>query len=103
MRPLATWDDDGMEPNRRENTLEALKILEAMVQAIDRREEVFTAIAAAQTQDEARDAVAKILGVGEIRAIAVLNMQARRWTQGERRKIVDHIEEIRSELESLKF
>lgn len=89
-----------MEPNRRENTLEKLKILEVMVQAIDRREEVFTAIAAAQTPDEARDAVAKVLGVGEIRAHAVLDMQARRWTQGERRKIVDHIEEIRTELES---
>lgn len=89
-----------MEPNRRENTLEKLKILEALVQAIDRREEVFTAIESAETVEEASHVLETLLNVEESPARAVLDMQARRWTQSERRKIVDHIEEVRTELES---
>lgn len=89
-----------MEPNRCEYTLEVLKILEALVQAIDRREEVFTAIESAETAEEASRVLETILNVEESPARAVLDMQARRWTQGERRKIVDHIKVLRTELES---
>ncbi|MFL4472981.1 DNA gyrase subunit A [Paeniglutamicibacter sp. MACA_103] len=87
-----------MDP--RNNTRAELQILEAIVQAIDRRAELFTAIEATQTHDEAIAAAAKLLGVGEIQARAVLDMQARRWTQGELRKITDHIAVLRAELES---
>lgn len=83
-----------------DKTRDELQLLEAIVQAIDRREEVFTAIEAAETQDEARAAVAKLLGVGEILAHAVLDLQARRWAQGERRTITDHLAMLRAELES---
>jgi DNA gyrase/topoisomerase IV subunit A len=82
-----------------DKTRDELQLLEAMVQANDRREEVFSAIETSETPDEARAAVAKLLGVGEILARAVLDMQARRWTQGERRKITDHLAMLRAELE----
>ena len=88
-----------MEQDPHDKTRAELHILEAMVQAFERREEVFSAIEAAQTQDEARTAVAKLLGMDELQARAVLDMQARRWTQGERRIITDHIAVLRSELE----
>ena len=90
-----------MEQDPHDKTRTELQILEALAQATERREEVFAAIAPAETQDEARAAVAKLLGVGEIRARAVLDMQARRWTQGEQRKITDHIAVLRAELEPI--
>jgi DNA gyrase subunit A len=88
-----------MEQDPHDKTRAELHILEAMVQAFERREEMFSAIGAAQTQDEARTAVAKLLGMDELQAHAVLNMQARRWAQGEQRIITDHIAVLRSELE----
>jgi DNA gyrase/topoisomerase IV subunit A len=89
-----------MEPETREKTLMEVQLLESLVQAIDRREEVFRAIESTETDGEARDAVAALLGVGEIGARAVLDMQARRWTLGHRRTIAGHIKMLRSELET---
>ncbi|GAA1882009.1 hypothetical protein GCM10009715_30560 [Paeniglutamicibacter psychrophenolicus] len=89
-----------MEPDPHDKTRAELQILEAIVQAFDRREEVFAAIAPAETHEEACAAVEKLLGVGEMEARAVLDMQARRWAQGEQRKITDHIAVLRAELES---
>ncbi|NKG20175.1 DNA gyrase subunit A [Paeniglutamicibacter terrestris] len=83
-----------------DKTRDELQLLEAMMQAIDRREEVFAAIETSETQDEARAAVAKLLGVEEILARAVLDMQARRWAQGERRTITDQLAMLRAKLES---
>ncbi|RAX47968.1 DNA gyrase subunit A [Arthrobacter sp. AQ5-05] len=88
-----------MEQDPHDKTRAELHILEAMVQAIERREEVFAAIESAETHDEAYDAVAKLLGMDGLQARAVLDMQARRWTQGERRKITDHIAVLRAEPE----
>jgi DNA gyrase subunit A len=89
-----------MEQDPHDKTRAKLHILQAVAQAIERREEVFSAIEAAQTQDEARTALAKLLGMDEIQAHAVLDMQARRWTQGEQRKIAEHTAVLRAELES---
>ena len=89
-----------MEQDPHDKTREELQLLEALAQAFGRREEVFAAIESAETPDEARDAEAKLLGMDELQARAVLDMQARRWTQGEQRKIVDHIAVLRAELES---
>ncbi|MDQ0095143.1 DNA gyrase subunit A [Paeniglutamicibacter psychrophenolicus] len=88
-----------MEQDPQDKTRAELHILEAMVQAFERREEVFSAIEAAQTQDEARTAVVNLLGMDEIQTRAVLDMQARRWTQGEQLKITEHIAVLRAELE----
>ena len=88
-----------MEQDRHDKARAELHILEAVAQAIERREEVFSAIEAAQTQDKARTALAKLLGMDEIQAYAVLDMQARRWMQGEQRKVVERIAVLRSELE----
>ena len=88
-----------MEPDPHDKTRAELHILEAVALALERREEVFSAIESAQTQDEARTAVAKLMGMDELQARAVLDMQARRWTQGEQRKITDRIAVLRFELE----
>lgn len=88
-----------MEQDPHDKTRAELHILEAVALALERRKELFDAIEAAQTQDEARTAVAKLLGMDELQTHAVLDMQARRWTQGEQRKITERIAVLRSELE----
>lgn len=89
-----------METERREQLLQQVHILEALAQAIDRRGEVFAAIEASETHEEALVAVGQVLGIGEIQSRAILDMQARRWTQGEVRKITAQIAAGRAELDS---
>ena len=89
-----------MEPEVREQKLMYVQLLESLVQAIDRREDVFRAIASTDTEEEARDAVAALLGVGNTRARAVLDLPAKRWTLGHRRTLAETIEELRAELDS---
>ncbi|ASN37659.1 DNA gyrase subunit A [Arthrobacter sp. 7749] len=78
-----------------------LQLLEAMVQAINRREEVFRVIESSRTDGEAQEAVAELLGVGAIRARLVLDMQARRWTLENRNILSRQIERLRAESDSL--
>lgn len=87
-----------MDANERENKRGSVEILEALQCALDHREEVFQAIETAETHEEAVRAVGKILGVGDLGAHAVLDMQVRRWTAHERRRIATHIEVLRREL-----
>ncbi|MGL3807449.1 DNA gyrase subunit A [Paeniglutamicibacter sp. R2-26] len=87
-----------MDANKRENTRASLELLEVLLCALDHREEIFQAIETAETHEESVRAVGKILGVGEFGAHAVLDMQIRRWTAHERRRIATHIEVLRGEL-----
>ena len=89
-----------MNPDERRNKREVLQILEAMVKAFEHREEIFQAIASAETDEEALDTVKKVLVVGDIRAQTVLDMQARRWTAHQNRKIISQMEQVRQELEA---
>ncbi|GAA5228829.1 DNA gyrase subunit A [Paeniglutamicibacter antarcticus] len=91
-----------MEPDRNKaSVIDELRILEAMLQAINEREKVFAAIETSETHEEALAALGQVLGIGEIRARAVLDMQARRWTHGEARKLEAQIAVRRSEPELL--
>lgn len=76
-------------------------MLEVMLQAINRREEVFRAIESSRTDDEARKAVAELPRVGDIRARLVLDMQARRWTLENRNVLSGQIQQLQAELDSL--
>lgn len=75
-----------------------LMILEALVQAIDRREEIFDVIEASEDVDEAIHRVSQLLGVGDNCSRAVLDMQARRFTRDQRQILASHVEELRSKL-----
>ncbi|MGV2952753.1 DNA gyrase subunit A [Glutamicibacter sp. AGC46] len=79
-------------------TKQEMMILEALVQAIDRREEVFDAIGSSENLDEANLRVSQLLGVGENCGRAVLDMQARRFTRDQRQILASHLEELRSKL-----
>lgn len=79
-------------------TRQELMIVEALVQAMDRRDEVFQVIEDSEDRDEAIRRVGQLLGVGELGSRAVLDLQVRRFTRDQRQAIASHAEELRSRL-----
>jgi len=73
-------------------------ILEALEQAMDRRDEVFQVIEDSEDVDEAIRRVGQLLGVGALGSRVVLDMQARRFTRDQRQALVSRAEELRSRL-----
>lgn len=72
-------------------------ILDALVQAMDRRDEVFQMIEDSEDGDEAIRRVGQLLG-GRVGSRAVLDLQARRFTRDQRHALASHAEELRSKL-----
>ena len=87
-----------MDEHDRRMREQQLMIVEALVQAMDRRDEVFQVIEDSEDVDEAIRRVGQLLGVGEVPSRAVLDMQARRFTRDQRQAIASHAEELRSRL-----
>lgn len=79
-------------------TREQLMNHEALVQAMDRRDDVFQEIEDSEDVDQARRRVGQLLGVGELGSRFVLDMQARRFTRDQRQAIASYAEELRSKL-----
>jgi DNA gyrase/topoisomerase IV subunit A len=79
-------------------TRQELMIVEALVQAVDRRDEVFQVIEDSEDRDQAIRRVGQLLGVGELGSRAVLDLQVRRFTRDQRQAIASHAEELRSRL-----
>ncbi|MDP9999048.1 DNA gyrase subunit A [Pseudarthrobacter sulfonivorans] len=77
---------------------EELMILEALMQAMDRRDEVFQVIEDSEDVDEAIRRVGQLLGVGALGSRAVLDLQARRFTRDQRQRSASRAEELRSML-----
>ncbi|MBT2550105.1 MULTISPECIES: DNA gyrase subunit A [Arthrobacter] len=79
-------------------TRQELIVLDALVQAMDRRDEVFQMIEDSEDMDEAIRRVGHLLGVGKLGSRAVLDLQARRFTRDQRQAIASRAEELRSKL-----
>ncbi|MFJ5696584.1 DNA gyrase subunit A [Arthrobacter sp. NPDC093139] len=79
-------------------TRQELMILYALVQAMDRRNEVFQTIEDSEGRDEAIRRLGQLLGVGELGSRAVLDLQARRFTRDQRQALASRAEELRSKL-----
>jgi DNA gyrase/topoisomerase IV subunit A len=79
-------------------TRDELMILEALVRAMDRRDEVFQVIDDSEDVDEAIRRVGQLLGVGALGSRVVLDLQVRRFTRDQRQAIVSRAEELRSRL-----
>ena len=73
-------------------------ILDALLRAMGRRDEVFQMIEDSEDEDEARRRVGQLLGVGELGGRVVLDMQARRLTRVQRQRLASRAEELRSML-----
>ncbi|MFE5839174.1 DNA gyrase subunit A [Arthrobacter sp. NPDC056493] len=75
-----------------------LMILAALVQAMDRRDEVFQMIEDSEDSAEAVRRVGELLDVGELGGRAVLDLQARRFTRDQRQALASRAEELRAML-----
>jgi len=86
------------EHERQMREEQQVMIVEALVQAMDRRDEVFRVIDDSEDVDEAIRRVGQLLGVGEGPSRAVLDLQFRRFTRDQRQAIASHAQELRSQL-----
>lgn len=75
-----------------------LMVVDALVRAIDRRDEVFQVVEDSEDEDEAIRRVAQLLGVDEFGGRVVLALQLRRLTRHQRQALACEAEELRSKL-----
>jgi DNA gyrase/topoisomerase IV subunit A len=95
---MRTVSEDQLEAWGRDAERQRLKLLDAMVSAFERRREVFDVIEQSATADVAQRALTELLGVDEICAMAILDLQARRFAMRERQRIVEERDELRRHL-----
>ncbi|GAA3997257.1 DNA gyrase subunit A [Allokutzneria multivorans] len=81
---------------------ERAHIWRGLVKALDMLDEVIALIRRSDTPDTARSGLIELLGVDEVQANAILEMQLRRLAALERQKIVDQLAEIEVEIADLK-
>lgn len=77
---------------------EELAILEALVTAIDRRDEVFQVVDDSDNSEEAIRRVGQLLDVGSTASRFVLDMQLRRFTRDQRQALATRMDELKSAL-----
>jgi DNA gyrase/topoisomerase IV subunit A len=75
-----------------------LMVVDALVRAIDRRDEVFQVIEDSEDEDEAIRRVGQLLGMDEFCSRIVLALQLRRLTRDQRQALASEAEELRSKL-----
>jgi len=93
--------DEGSDDAIRKDRAEArLQILDALVTALDRRGEVLAAVFEAEDTEVARRAVIDLLGVSELGADAVLELQVRRLSRRETQRIRAERDEMRAALDT---
>ncbi|MFD2675083.1 DNA gyrase subunit A [Gulosibacter bifidus] len=79
---------------RLRKTEEEVHILRGYLKALDALDEVIALIRASATVEVAREGLMELLGVDEIQASAILNLQLRRLAALERQKITDEAEKL---------
>jgi DNA gyrase subunit A len=77
---------------------ERAHILRAYLKALDALDEVIALIRGSETVDDARQGLIEMLGIDELQANAILEMQLRRLAALERQKIIDEYEALMVEI-----
>lgn len=90
--------DPSDDAERRKDDVKRLQILEALVSATARRAEVLQVIGDAANAPEAVAAVRELLGVSQVAAEAVVDLQLRRFTEKERERLTATLDEFRASL-----
>jgi DNA gyrase subunit A len=85
-----------------QQTEDALRIYDGLAKAMREPAVVLDVVLEAEDADAARTALQTRLDVDEIQAMAVLDMQFRRATQQDRRRIEDRRQEIEEHLQFLR-
>lgn len=83
-----------MDPQERKNAQESVRIYQAVVLAMERRHDVLDAVWASSTAEEARQRLRDQLGVDDIGAQAILDLQVHHLTSGGRQRITGHLEQL---------
>jgi DNA gyrase subunit A len=81
---------------------ERAHVLEGILKALDRLDEVIAAIRASRTPPEAREALQSLFSLSEVQAQAILEMRLQRLTGLEREKVVDEYRELMALIERLR-
>jgi DNA gyrase subunit A len=96
------WVDHQIEVIRRRTAFRLRKaeeeahILRGLLKALDALDEVIALIRSSATVDVARDGLIQLLGIDELQAQAILNMQLRRLAALERQKLIDRHDELQA-------
>lgn len=83
-----------MDPQRRKNTQESVRVYRAAVLAMERRHDVLDAVWSCSTGEEARQRVRNLLGVDDVGAQAVLDLQVHHLTGEGRQRITEHLQQL---------
>ncbi|WP_248580545.1 DNA gyrase subunit A [Nocardioides sp. InS609-2] len=87
-----------MTPQEHAHASSRLEILQAILAAMERRQEVTELVWAAATTEAARDGLCELLAIDGDCASALLDMQIGRLTGSSRRHLADQAAQLRSEL-----
>jgi DNA gyrase subunit A len=96
------WVEHQMDVIRRRTAFRLRKaeeeahILRGLLKALDALDEVIALIRASATVEVARDGLMQLLGIDELQAQAILNMQLRRLAALERQKLIDRHDELQA-------
>jgi DNA gyrase subunit A len=85
---------------RREKALSRLAILDALVIAMDRRDELMQIVGSAENADAALAGVVTAFGLDDLRAQVVLDLQVRRFAVSERARIIEERDSLRRDTET---
>jgi DNA gyrase subunit A len=83
-----------MDPQERKNTDESVRIYQALLLAMERRHDVLDTVWASSTAEEARQRLRDQLGVDNIGAQAILDLQIHHLTSGGRERMTGHLEQL---------
>lgn len=89
-----------MNAEQRRRAEDTLRIVGAIVKAMDRREEVFHVVEDSEDPDEAIRRLMELLELDEMSCRAILDTQVSRFTREQRRALAAQAEDIRSSLSS---
>jgi hypothetical protein len=92
------WKNRSMNAEERRQAELSLDILDGLVKAMDRRDEVFQVVEASEDLDAAIRRLTELLEVDEVVCRAFLDLQVRRFTRDQRRTIAAQADELRSRL-----
>jgi DNA gyrase subunit A len=96
------WVEHQMDVIRRRTAFRLRKaeeeahILRGLLKALDALDEVIALIRRSATVEVARDGLIQLLGIDELQAQAILNMQLRRLAALERQKLIDRHDELQA-------
>jgi DNA gyrase/topoisomerase IV subunit A len=84
-----------MDTDQERDRQRRVELLDALLAALARRDEVSEVVGASDDSDQAAERLQKLLGVSSVAAIEILNMPWRGFTRDRRQILQEHISELR--------